>query len=44
MLRELVIPHGKTGYVALYAFSPEDDLVRLLALRHQREAGFVETE
>jgi plasmid stabilization system protein ParE len=39
-LRELVISQGRTGYVALYRFSPEMDEVQVLAIRHQREAGF----
>ncbi len=41
-LRELVISRGRTGYVALYRWMPEEDLVLVLALRHQREAGFSE--
>lgn len=40
-LRELVISRGRTGYVALYSFEPADDAVLLLAIRHQREAGYV---
>lgn len=39
-LRELVISHGKTGYVALYAYSELDDTVTILGVRHQREAGY----
>jgi plasmid stabilization system protein ParE len=39
-MRELVISHGKTGYVALYDYHSRDDLVVILALRHQREAGY----
>jgi plasmid stabilization system protein ParE len=39
-LRELVISQGKTGYVALYAYEPEHDAILVLAIRHQREAGF----
>lgn len=38
-LRELVISHGKTGYVALYRFFEERNIVRVVAIRHQREAG-----
>jgi plasmid stabilization system protein ParE len=41
-LRELVISHGKTGYVALYDYFSSEDVVLVLALRHQREAGFSE--
>jgi plasmid stabilization system protein ParE len=39
-LRELVISQGKTGYVALYEYFRTDDAVLVVALRHQREAGF----
>jgi plasmid stabilization system protein ParE len=39
-LRELVISHGDTGYIALYEYSPIEKLVRVLAIRHQREAGY----
>lgn len=39
-LRELVISHGRSGYVALYRVSPRRDRVEVLALRHQREAGY----
>lgn len=39
-LRELVISFGETGYVALYRFHPATDHVEVLALRHQREAGY----
>lgn len=40
--RELVISHGGTGYVALYQYNPVDDVVSVLAIRHQRESGFEE--
>jgi plasmid stabilization system protein ParE len=39
-LRELVISHGRTGYVALYRVAPRLDRVEVLAIRHQREAGY----
>ena len=39
-LRELVISRGRTGYVALYAFEQAHDAVLILAIRHQREAGY----
>jgi plasmid stabilization system protein ParE len=39
-LRELVISHGRSGYVALYEHSEPEGLVRVLAIRHQREAGY----
>ena len=41
-IRELVISFGKTGYVALYRFLPAEDLVRILAIRHQRELDYPE--
>ena len=40
-LRELVISFGATGYVALYRFIAQLDQVRVLALRHQREIGYL---
>jgi len=39
-LRELVISYGRSGYVALYDFSPAQDQVRVLAIRHQRELDY----
>jgi plasmid stabilization system protein ParE len=39
-IRELVISYGKNGYVALYRFLPERSLIRILALRHQRELDY----
>lgn len=41
-LRELVISRGRTGYVALYSDEAEHDAVLILAIRHQREAGFTQ--
>ena len=38
--RELVISRGRTGYLALYRFLPHIDRILILALRHQREAGY----
>lgn len=40
-IRELVISYGKSGYIALYRFLPELGLIRLLAIRHQRELDFL---
>jgi len=40
-LRELVISRGKSGYLALYSHEVEQDIVLVLAIRHQREAGHV---
>ena len=39
-LRELVISRGRSGYVALYSFEQVYDAVLVLAIRHQREAGY----
>ena len=39
-LRELVISRGRTGYVALYSVEDAYDAVLVLAIRHQREAGY----
>lgn len=39
-LRELVISRGRTGYLALYAYDQDADVVSVLGLRHQREAGY----
>jgi plasmid stabilization system protein ParE len=40
-LRELIISYGHSGYVALYRFAIARDEVRILAIRHQREVGFL---
>lgn len=40
-IRVLVISCGRTGYVALYRFVVPQDEVRVLAIRAQREMGFV---
>ncbi len=39
-LRELIISRGRSGYVALYQVVDDLDLVFVLRLRHQREAGY----
>lgn len=36
--RELLIGFGDSGYVALYRH--EGDIITVLALRHQKEAGY----
>lgn len=41
-LRELVISKGQSGYVALYRFLPAKDRIDILAIRHQRECGFID--
>lgn len=38
--RELVISRGRTGYLALYRYDEAHDEVLVLAVRHQREAGY----
>jgi plasmid stabilization system protein ParE len=40
VLRELIIPFGNSGYVALYRYEACDDAVYVLAFRHQKEAGY----
>jgi plasmid stabilization system protein ParE len=40
-LRELVISRGKSGYLALYDHQESLDAVVVLAIRHQREAGYM---
>ena len=39
-LRELIISRGKTGYVALYSYEADQDAILILAIHHQREAGY----
>jgi hypothetical protein len=36
-MRKLVIPYGKSGYIALYTFDEKADLVTIHAMRHQKE-------
>ena len=38
-LRELVIPFGSAGYVALFEIEP-GDTISILAVRHQREDDY----
>lgn len=38
--RELIIEKGSRGYVALYHYLPLVDMVLVLAIRNQREAGY----
>ena len=40
-LRDLIISYGHSGHVALYRFVIAKDEVRILAIRHQREIGYV---
>lgn len=39
-LRELLIPFGDSGYVALYHHDPAEDTAYILSFRHQKEAGY----
>ncbi|OAI04455.1 type II toxin-antitoxin system RelE/ParE family toxin [Methylomonas methanica] len=39
-LRELIIPFGDSGYVALYRYEPGANAIHVLAFRHQKEAGY----
>ena len=39
-MRELSIPFGGSGYVALYRHDPDKDEVVILAFRHMKEAGY----
>jgi plasmid stabilization system protein ParE len=38
--RELILSHGHYGYIAKYRWLPAEDLVLILAVRHQLEAGY----
>ncbi len=40
-IRELVISYGVTGNIALYRFLVLQDEIRVLAIRHQRQIGFI---
>ena len=40
--RELLISRGRTGYVALYKYDVGRDAAIILAVRHQREGGFLD--
>lgn len=39
--RELIIEFGDSGYVALYRYNPAENTVLILAVRHQKEAGYI---
>lgn len=39
-LRELIIEFGDSGYVALYRYNKLEDIVYVLAFRHQKESGY----
>ncbi len=40
--RELILSRGRYGYIAKYRWLPKEDVVMILAVRHQREAGYTE--
>jgi plasmid stabilization system protein ParE len=42
-MRELVISRGRSGYLALYSYEAGLDMAFILAIRHQREAGYSES-
>lgn len=42
--RELVLSRGRYGYIAKYRWLPADEVVLVLAVRHQREAGYTEEQ
>ena len=39
-LRELIIPFWNSGYIALYRYEPEKELIFILAFRHQKEFSY----
>ena len=41
-LREVVISRGKSGYLALYSYEDLADAILVLAVRHQREVGYLQ--
>jgi plasmid stabilization system protein ParE len=40
--RELVLSRGRYGFIAKHRWLPTDEVVLILAVRHQREAGYRE--
>jgi plasmid stabilization system protein ParE len=40
--RELVLSRGQYGYIAKYRWRAAEDVILVLAVWHQREAGFAE--
>jgi len=40
--RELILSRGRYGYIAKYLWVPAEDVVLILAVRHQLEAGYRE--
>lgn len=39
-LREIIIPFANTGYLAIYEIDPFENMVTILAVRHQREDDY----
>ncbi|MDI2111721.1 type II toxin-antitoxin system RelE/ParE family toxin [Commensalibacter nepenthis] len=39
-LRELVIRFGVSGYIALYRYIPQEDIVYILAFKYQKEEDY----
>lgn len=40
--RELVLLRGRYGYIAKYRWLPAEDIILILAVRHQQEAGYTD--
>ena len=40
--RELILSRGRYGYIAKYRWLPAAEVVLILAVRHQREAGYAD--
>lgn len=40
--RELILSRGRYGYIAKYRWLMADDVMLILAIRHQLEAGYIE--
>src|SRR5215472_9829168 len=38
--RELILSRGRYGYIAKYRWLPAEDIILILAVRHQLEAGY----
>jgi toxin ParE1/3/4 len=38
--RELILSRGRYGYIAKYRWLPAEDIVLILTIRHQLEAGY----
>jgi plasmid stabilization system protein ParE len=38
--RELILSRGRHGYIAKYRWLPAEEIILILAVRHQPEAGY----